>query len=107
VRDRAIHFFSGAPGLIRVLAGDREYVNSLTLPEVGETKWQPPAEVRRGVPRAVPLIPSAGEVWPWLALAGGMGLLVEWLLFGRFRRGRPSLARPVRVRAAEREVARR
>ena len=106
LRDRAIHFFSGAPGVVRVLAGDREYVNSLTLPEVGETKWQPPADVRRGIPRALPLVPAAGDIWPWLALAGGAGLLAEWLLFARFRRARAVHPRLVRTRAAEREVVR-
>ena len=108
LRDRAIHFFSGTPGVVRVLAGDREYVNSLTLPEVGETKWQPPADVRRGIPRSLPLVPAAGDLWPWLALAGGAGLFAEWLLFGRFRRGgRPGAhVRLVRTRAAEREVVR-
>jgi hypothetical protein len=25
-------------------------------------------------------------MWPWLALAGGLCLLAEWLLYGRFRR---------------------
>ncbi len=107
LRDRAIHFFSGTPGVVRVLAGDREYVNSLSLPEVGETKWQPPVEVRRGIPRALPLVPAAGEIWPWLALAGAAGLLAEWLLFGRFRRGRQGPRRPVRIRTAEREAVRR
>jgi len=106
LRDRAIHFFSGAPGVVRVLAGDREYVNSLTLPEVGETKWDPPASVRRGIPRSLPLVTSAGDAWPWLALAGGAGLLAEWLLFGSFRRGQAGKPRSVRVRAAEREVVR-
>ena len=106
LRDRAVHFFSGTPGVVRVLAGDREYVNSLTLPEVGETKWQPPADVRRGIPRSVPLAPAAGDLWPWLALAGGTGLLAEWLLFARFRRGRTVQPRLVRTRATQGEVVR-
>ncbi len=104
LRDRAIHFFSGTPGVVRVLAGDREYVNSLTLPEVGETKWQPPADVRRGIPRALPLVPTSPDLWPWLALAGGAGLLAEWLLFGRFRRARKGQPRLVRTRVSEQEA---
>ncbi|HLK48145.1 MAG TPA: BatA and WFA domain-containing protein [Bryobacteraceae bacterium] len=106
LRDRAVHFFSGAPGVVRVLAGDREYVNSLTLPEVGEIKWQPPANVRRGIPRSIPLAPASGDLWPWLALAGGAGLLAEWLIFARFQRGRAVQPRVLRTRAAEREVVR-
>ena len=96
LRDRAVHFFSGAPGVVRVLAGDREYVNSLTLPEVGDIQWTPPADVRRGIPRTPPLERAASDLWPWLALAGGLGLLAEWLLFARFRRGeawRPHVVR--------------
>jgi len=103
VRDRALQFFSGAPGVVRVVAGDREYVYSLTLPELGETKWEPPAGVRRGVPRALPPSSVAQDVWPWLALAGGAGLLAEWFLFGRFRRGLGS--RPVLLRRRAPAVA--
>ncbi len=86
LRDRVLHFFSGNPGGVRVVAGDREYLYSLTLPELGDTKWEPPADVRRGIPRMQPLAEASGDVWPWLALAGGLGLLTEWLLFGRLRR---------------------
>jgi hypothetical protein len=28
------------------------------------------------------------DIWPWLALLGGAGLLIEWLLYGRFRMAR-------------------
>ena len=107
LRDRAVHFFSGSPGVVRVVTGDREYVYSQTLPELWDTKWEPPAEVRRGIPRAQPLAPGAGNLWPWLALAGGAGLVAEWFLFGRFRKA--SARRVVIRREAflERETARR
>jgi len=106
VRDKSLHFFSGAPGVVRVVAGDREYIYSLTLPELGETKWEPPAGVRRGIPRSLPLPATAHDIWPWLALAGGAGLLAEWFLFGRFRRtNRPVLLR--RRAPAEAEVVHR
>lgn len=100
LRDRSLHFYSGTPGVVRVLAGDREYVNSLTLPEVGDKKWEPPAAVRRGIPRTQLLAEAASDVWPWLALAGGLGLLAEWLLFARFRRARAARARVIRREAA-------
>ena len=29
---------------------------------------------------------EATDLWQWLALAGGAGLLAEWILYGRFRR---------------------
>jgi hypothetical protein len=107
LRDRVLHFFSGSPGVVRVVTGDREYVYSQTLPELWDTKWEPPAEVRRGIPRAQPLAPGAGNLWPWLALAGGAGLVAEWFLFGRFRKA--SARRIVIRREAflEKETARK
>ena len=33
------------------------------------------------------ILESSTDLWPWLALAGGLGLLAEWVLYGRFRRG--------------------
>jgi hypothetical protein len=87
LRDRALHFFAGTPGSVRVTAGDREYVYSLTLPELWDAKWQPPAEARQGVPRFRMAAGASSDLWPWLALAGAVCLLVEWLLYGRNRRG--------------------
>jgi len=108
LRDRALHFFSGNPGVVRVVAGDREYVYSMTLPQVGDTKWTPPAEARRGIPRLQPLASTVQDLWPWLALAGGVGLLAEWFLFGRFRRNpRRSNVLHRRRAVAETEVAHR
>ena len=87
LRDRTLNFFSGTPGGVRVVAGDREYLYSLTLPELGDSKWQPPAEAHQGIPRFQQILDSSSDLWPWLAIAGGLGLLAEWLLYGRFRRG--------------------
>jgi hypothetical protein len=86
VRDQVLHFFAGTPGSVRVLAGDREWVYSLTIPEVWDARWTPPEDIRHGVPRAGGVRAAAAEMWPWLAVLGGLGLLAEWLLFGRFRR---------------------
>jgi hypothetical protein len=88
VRDRVLHFFAGAPGAVRVQAGDREYMYSLTLPQLWDAKWTPPAGARQGIPRFTPVLDRTTEIWPWLAMAGGLGLLAEWLLFGRFRKMR-------------------
>ncbi len=85
VENGALRFFSGAPGTVRVLAGDREAVYSLTLPDVGDTIWKPPASARRGIPKASETASAATDFWPWLALLGGIGLLADWLLFGRSR----------------------
>jgi hypothetical protein len=100
MRERTLNFFSGVPGGVRVVAGDREYLYALTLPELWESKWTPPADAHLGVPRFTQILESSTDLWPWLALAGAFGLLAEWVLYGRFRRGmrRP---RTVASRVAE------
>jgi hypothetical protein len=88
LRDRAVDFFSGAPGSVHVQAGDREYLYSLTLPQLWDTKWEPPAEAMKGIPRFAPSLDGSSDIWPWLAILGAAGLALEWFLYGRFRRGR-------------------
>jgi hypothetical protein len=80
-----LRFFDGAPGTVRVITGDRETVYSLTLPDPGDAVWRAPQNVRRGIPRASASEASVTDFWPWLALLGGLGLLADWLLFGRSR----------------------
>jgi hypothetical protein len=94
VQEGALRFFAGKPGTVRVQMGDREMVYSLTLPDVPETLWKAPAGVRKGVPRAGAADSIPTDIWPWLALAGGLGLLIDWILFGRSRtfRLRPAKA---------------
>ncbi len=89
LRDRTLDFFSGTPGLVRVAAGDREYVYSLTLPQLWDTQWEPPAGTRARHPAicAVRSIVRAISGRCWRSL-GAAGLLAEWLLFGRGRRPR-------------------
>jgi hypothetical protein len=84
VEGNVLRFFAGAPGTARLLTGDRETVYSLTLPDVADAAWKPAANVRRGIPRSAGTV-SAVNLWPWLAVAGGLGLLLDWLLFGRRR----------------------
>lgn len=85
IEDDLLRFFSGAPGVVRVLTGDRELVYSLTLPGVAESLWKPPSTVRKGIPRASGGGVSTTDIWPWFAVAGVLGLLLDWLLFGRSR----------------------
>ncbi len=95
VQNGNIRFFAGTPGSYRVQAGGREIAYSLTLPEVGETRWEPPARAVQGIPHTPGGDARITELWPWLALAGTLGLLVDWILFGRGRRAgavrRPSV----------------
>jgi hypothetical protein len=85
IEDNVLRFFCGAPGTVRVLTGSRELVYSLTLPDVGESVWKAPASVRKGIPRSVGNGVSTTDIWPWFAVLGALGLLVDWLLFGRSR----------------------
>ena len=85
VSDGLLRFFAGSPGTVRVLTGDRELIYSLTLPDLAEITWTPPADVLKGVPPASIAAAAPTNLWPWLALAGGLGLLIDWLLFGRTR----------------------
>lgn len=78
-----LEFFAGSPTTVRVLMGGRELVYSLTLPDVGDVNWRPPANVHRGIPSSTASVSSAPELWPWLSLLGGLGLLADWLLYGR------------------------
>ena len=85
LRDKTLDFFAGSPGSVRVLAGDREYMYSLTLPQLWDSRWDPPPNTHRGIPRFNVVLEHVADIWPWLALLGGAGLLAEWLLYGRFR----------------------
>lgn len=84
VEGRTLRFFAGSAGIVRVLTGDREMVYSLTLPQPGDFVWKP-ASGKRGLPGSGPSEPSSRDIWQWLALLGGIGLLVDWILYGRMR----------------------
>jgi hypothetical protein len=86
-RDRALQFFSGRPGSVRVLAGNREFVYSLTLPQLWDSRWQPPPDALKGIPRISAVPDRSSDLWPFLAVLGVVCLLAEWVLYGRFRRG--------------------
>jgi hypothetical protein len=85
VEGKTLRFFTGAPGVVRVLTGDRELVYSLTLPQPGDTVWKP-ANVKLGLPPRAPIGPTSHDLWHWLALAGALGLLADWILYGRIDR---------------------
>jgi len=85
ISDGSLEFFAGAPGTVRVLRGDRETLYSLTLPDVAEAVWKPPANVRHGIPKSAEQQSPPQDLWPWLAALGGLGLLLDWLFYGRSR----------------------
>jgi len=86
IRAHTLRFFSGTPGTARIMLADRELVYSLTLPELWETKWEPPPGVKRGVPNFRESVAASHDLWQGLAALGGLGLLLEWVLFGRASR---------------------
>jgi hypothetical protein len=92
-----LRFFSGATGTVRVLTGDRELIYSQTLPDVAESLWRPPSTVHKGIPRPTGNTVSTTDIWPWFAVLGALGLLLDWLLFGR--------SRAYRLRAASSAIA--
>jgi hypothetical protein len=85
IEGKTLRFFTADPGIVRVLAGDRELVYSLTLPQPGDTVWQP-SNVKLGLPPRALIGPTSRDLWQWLALAGAAGLLADWILFGRIDR---------------------
>jgi hypothetical protein len=109
LRDRVLHFFAGAPGTVRVTAADRQFVFSLSLPQLWDARWQPPAGAARGIPRFAASVAPATDLWPWLAMLGAIGLAAEWILYGRGARQRlPGVAagRRERPRAKTVEIRR-
>ncbi|HKA00976.1 MAG TPA: hypothetical protein VKE70_30900, partial [Candidatus Solibacter sp.] len=54
-----------------------------------------------GIPHFARFVETSSDLWPILALAGALGLLVEWVLYGRFRRG--LRARTVEIRRSSAE----
>ncbi|HEY3939939.1 MAG TPA: VWA domain-containing protein [Bryobacteraceae bacterium] len=90
IHSQTLELFAGRPGEIRVFSDERERVLSLTLPDVADVEWKPPAGAARDVPAAANFGRGAIDLWKWLALCGAACLLIEWFLFGR--------RRPVRIR---------
>jgi len=84
VEGRTLRFFAGSPGIVRVLTGAREMVYSLTLPQPGDFVWKP-SSGKRGLPGGGPAEPASRDIWQWLAVLGALGLLADWILYGRMR----------------------
>jgi von Willebrand factor type A domain/Aerotolerance regulator N-terminal len=84
IEGRKLRFFTGTPGVVRVLTGDRELVYSLTLPQPGAIVWSP-LNVRAGFPARMPSEQSGRDIWQWLAILAAIALVADWILFGRMR----------------------
>ncbi len=93
IRDRAVQFFAGEPARVRVIAGNSERVYSLTLPELGEVKWAPPANARHGIPAWTDAIRRSHILWPFLAALGAALLIAEWVIYGSYTTSRLRIVR--------------
>jgi hypothetical protein len=100
VRGRAVEFFTGESSRVRVIAGNSERVYSLTLPEMWDVKWAPPATARKGIPALRESVRRTSEMWPFLALLGAGLLIGEWLAYGRYSATRLRILKPRLGRAA-------
>jgi hypothetical protein len=100
IRDRAVQFFAGESARVRVIAGNSERVYSLTLPEMWDVKWNPPATARHGIPAWNDNVRRSRSLWPWLALAGLALLLAEWIAFGSYTTSRLHIVKAQMGRAA-------
>jgi hypothetical protein len=81
IQGNSLRFFSGTPGTVRVISGEREQIFSLAIPAVPEQTWTIPSTARRGVPRPRPASAPYRDIWYWLAAGGGLLLVVEWLKY--------------------------
>ncbi len=89
---RDLRFFTAEPGVVHVGTPDRDLVFSLTLPSPGDLVWAPRNAVY-GLPSSPLPVPAPREIWYWLALLGGAGLIAEWLLYSGARRPVPRMQR--------------
>jgi len=78
-----LRLFVPQPGTLRVLTPGSERVFSLSLPQVASVNWDAPPQVTRGQPPRAASTAIPRELWPWFALLGALGLLAEWVLFGK------------------------
>jgi hypothetical protein len=85
IRDQTVQLFASRPSLVRITSDDRERYLSLTLPDVAEFEWKAPPTAREGFPALMGFTPPAIDLWQWLAVAGGLVLFIEWMIFGRRR----------------------
>ncbi len=112
IRDHAVQLFAAHPGIVRIASEEHQRMLSLTLPDIADVVWNAPSGVVEGLPPDVRFLPSAVDLWKWLAVLGAAGLLLEWLLYGQ-RRGAatrnrfPGTAAPPHAPDRDRELVSR
>ncbi len=84
--DDALRLYAGQRGQYLVTTPDRRAVLHLNLPDIAPETWEPGDEVLRGLPPAGAATAPPVVLWPWLAFAAGIVLMLDWIWFGRGRR---------------------
>lgn len=85
VREQTLELFESRPSVIHIDSRDHARILSLTLPQIGEYQWKPPANAALGLPPVPALRADAIEFWQWLAVFAVLVLLIEWMFFGGHR----------------------
>jgi hypothetical protein len=88
IRNGTLQLFAAHPEILSIESPGRQRVLSLTLPDVAENHWQPPTTAASGLPASVAWRSNSVTLWQSLAILGAIGLVAEWLLFGRRRKAR-------------------
>jgi hypothetical protein len=92
-RYQILQLFIARPGILNITSENHDRTLSLTLPEIADVRWAPPATVAEGLPPAVGFLPAAIDLWKWLAVLAAASLALEWALYGRHRRTAIALRR--------------
>jgi hypothetical protein len=82
VQNRTLQFFVESPTVVRITTGQQERLVSMILPQVATEDWKAPPGVPTSMPSRSADGRSAKDLWQILAVLGGCGLLLEWMLFG-------------------------
>ncbi len=86
VENGMLRSFMPYPGTVRILDGNREIVYSLTLPDLPDKSWDAPSTIASGIPADGGSVAESRDLWRWLAVAGGLVLLLEWWLYAKRQR---------------------
>jgi hypothetical protein len=82
--DGRLRLFAGRPGVVTVQTPQQESQLSLTLPEVGNARWEPPEGTLRGVPPPAGSASLAGvPLWPFFSVLALLILALDWRFWGR------------------------
>jgi Aerotolerance regulator N-terminal/von Willebrand factor type A domain len=103
IRNQTLQLFAARPSIVRIASYDHERILSLTLPDVAQHEWKPPAGFVAGLPASSTWSAGSVTLWQWLAVSGALGLLAEWMLFGsrRIVRRRASVAKATAAKVRE------